>query len=140
MTKTNIKLNGVEIRISANCKGVANPWGDNLQHYEFNVTISANGERTSFKYYDSFANWQKGITELSGSNLLNCLDCFLSDASCYDSTQDFVEFCNEFGYESISQYKQAMKAFNGCKRHYNAAIRLFGSDWYDVANALREEI
>ena len=104
MTKTNITLNGVNVTISANCKGTTNAFDDGLQHYKFVVTIRTNEGTTRFYYYDSFANWQKGTTELSENDLLNAFDCFLSDASCYDGATDFEDFCNNFGYTSMNQY------------------------------------
>lgn len=136
MTKTNIILNGENVTISATCKGTANAFGDNLQHYKFYVTIRTSNETAHFYFYYSFANWQKGITELSEDELLNALDCFLSDASCYDGATDFEDFCKEFGYTDISQYKTALRAYNGCKRHYNAVLRLFGENWYIIYNEL----
>jgi hypothetical protein len=141
MTKINVVLNGVNVTISANCQeSVSNVWHDGYNHFKFLVSISANGEKTRFNFFDSFANWQKNKTELAKDDLLNALDCFFSDASCYDGAKDFDDFCSEFGYTEMKQYKQALKSFNGCKRHYNAVLRLFGSDWYEVANALREKI
>ena len=70
MTKTNIILNGENVTISATCKGTANAFGDNLQHYKFYVTIRTSNETAHFYFYYSFANWQKGITELSEDELL----------------------------------------------------------------------
>ena len=59
--------------------------------------------------------------------------CILSDADCYNYSRDFRDFCNEFGYEEYKEdrygnYKEnteAKKAFNACKKSYEAINRLF---------------
>ena len=139
MTKFN--FSNVQISMSANCKGsVYNVWGDKMTHYKFIVTIrTANGKGT-FSFYDSFANYQKGITELDADELQNALDCYLSDAMAYENTQSFDEFCNEFGYDPYEDTQRAKKAFNGCKRQYTNAIRLFGDvdTICNVLNAMHE--
>lgn len=137
---THFNFNGTEIKVSASFKGeVSNVWGDGMKHFKFIITIVANDKKTSFTYYDSFANWQKNKQSLESGDLKSALDCFFSDASCYENATDLADFLCEFGYgDSAESLRKGIKAFEGCKRHYQSVVRVFGSDWYDIANAINE--
>lgn len=138
--KTVFNLNGVEFGMSSRFMGcVSNVWkGDRNSHNKFVITITAAGGRTSFTFYGSAADCWAGVTELDESGLKGALECFLSDASCYDCARDFEDFCSELGYDRIEDYKQARAAYNGCKRHSAAASRVFGSDTSLIWDALTE--
>lgn len=137
MTKFN--FNGTEVKMSAKyVDSIYNVWGDKQWHNKFIVTIRTANGKTSFSFFDSTYNYNAGKTEIEGDDLKGCLDCFLSDASCYDCSRDFEDFCNELGYTSMSDYKRAKSAYNGCKKHYESAVRLFGADYYEIANAINE--
>ena len=137
MTKFN--FNGTEIFVNATfVESVNNVWGDNQWHNKFHVTMRTANGKTAFTFYDSTHNYNAGKYELNADDLKGCIDCYLSDASCYDCSRDFEDFCNEMGYTSMSDYKRAKFAFNGCKRHYEGAIRLFGAEYYEIANAINE--
>ena len=136
---TRFNFAGFEVVVNATFKeSVFNVWGDKMTHNKFVVTIRTNAGNTRFTFYDSFANYQQGKTEPDTEDLKEMLECYLMDASCYDCSRDFVDFCNEMGYSSMNDYHKAKKAFEGCKRHYEGAKRLFGENWYDVANAINE--
>ena len=136
---THFNFAGFEVVVNATFKeSVHNVWGDNMTHNKFVVTIRTDAGMARFTFYDSFANYQQGKTEPNAEDLKGMLECYLSDASCYDCSRDFVDFCNEFGYTSMNDYHKAKKAFEGCKRHYEGAKRLFGEKWYNVANAINE--
>ena len=138
--KTNFNINGISFSMRANFQDeVFNVWGDKMNHYKFVVTIRTENGLARFNYYDSFANWQNGKTELNAEDLKGALDCFLSDGSCFASCIDFEDFCSNMGYTSLKDYKKAMMAYNGCKRHHNAACRIFGENYTDILNALYDE-
>ena len=137
--KTTFNFSGLEIIMNAACKGAKrNVWdNDNMTHFRFIVTISVNGEKVSFTYYDSFANWQKNITKLDADALKTALDCFLSDAMCYENARDFQDFCADFGYDPFEDRAKAMNVFRGCEKHFNNALRLFG-DVDTICNVINE--
>lgn len=62
---------------------------------------------------------------------VNILYCVLSDANCYEYTQDLKDFCLEFGYNEPDEfgYKSKMtdgrKAFNACKRAHKRLNEIF---------------
>ena len=129
-------FNGTTVRMSAYNQGtVYNVWGDRLNHYKYIVTVKTDSQKTSFTFHDSHKNWRDNVNELDDEGLKNALYCFLSDASCYDACKDFHDFCTEFGYSSIEDYGKAKRAFDGCKRHSEAANRLF-ADFYTILDEL----
>lgn len=138
---TKFNFNGIEISMSANFKGgVYNVWGDKMWHNKYIVTIRTTKGKTTFTYYDSYHNYSNGVCELKSDDLKSSLDCFLSDSLSYENTTDFFDFCKEFGYDDIEDYGKAKKAYNGCKRSYNSAIRIFGDidTICNVLNAINE--
>lgn len=62
---------------------------------------------------------------------MDILHCFLSDANCYEYTQNLKNFCLEFGYTERDEFgeqprmKDGLKAYNACKRAYEALNRIF---------------
>lgn len=136
--KTSFNINGINFAMSAKYMGiVSNIWdGDKNSHNSFYVTITTDKGRTSFKFYDSFANYAKGVTELDDEALKGAFECFLSDGTCYSGSLDFGDFCAEFGYNDMRQYKKALNVWNSCKRHHLAAVRLFGENYGELLNAL----
>ena len=131
--------NGQEFTMSATFKGNQyGVFGDRMTRPAFVVTIKTDSDRTRFNYYASYNDFCKGVTSLDRDGLRNALECFLSDALCYDNTRDFSDFCADLGYD-ISQYKRARAAWNGCKRHHEAAARVLGSDYAEIINEINEE-
>jgi hypothetical protein len=62
------------------------------------------------------------------------LYCFLSDATAAENS--FEDFCNEFGYDTDS--RNAEKTYRACVKANSKAIRLFGSELWEVMNAVNE--
>lgn len=59
------------------------------------------------------------------------LDCIVMDAVSYYNSNDFRDFCDEFGWEideDEEAKKKARKAYNGCERAYRNLNRVFGRD------------
>ena len=136
--KTLFSYNGIEFTMSARNLGeVFNVWGDKGTRYKYSVTICTQNGRTSFSYYDSINNYNNGITELDTDDLRRALECFLSDGMSYDCAYNFIEFCDELGYDTDS--RRALRVYNGCRRHHNAAVRVFGSDYAEIYNEIQEE-
>lgn len=134
--KTSFNINGINFAMSAKYMGEKYDFsqsGRNVTHNVFLVSISSGSEKSSFRFYDSFANWQKGVTELDDEALRGALNCFLSDGTCYSGCTGFEDFCKNFCYDDC---KKALRAYNGCKRHHLAAVRLFGENYGELLNAL----
>lgn len=55
-------------------------------------------------------------------NLESCLICLFLDASAYENSRGFLDFCDEFGYKDE---KRAIKNYKACKKTYEALHRLF---------------
>ena len=85
---------------------------DTNWHNKFRVTVSKNGTRRSFNFYDSAHNCEQGIDALDNDALKHALYSFLSDALAGE--QDFIEFCDEFGYDWDSL--SAHRIWKACQR------------------------
>lgn len=133
-------LNNSEFSVSATfVENKFNAFGDNMTHPRFVVTITTDGgDRARFNYYASYNDYTKGKKDLDRNDILNAVECFLLDALSYDNSRDILDFCAEFGYDIYEDRKRARKAFEGCKKHYEAAVRLFGDEYTDILNAIQE--
>lgn len=94
-----------------------------LEHYKFLVTCKYNGDKFSFVFNDSFANWQAQKTQIDKDGLLDALECHFADACCYEADE-----LNDMNKRQIA----------GCKRAYEHVKDMFGAKWYKVADALNE--
>lgn len=132
-----VKLNGQNVRLSAKLvnEGVSFPNDKTSKtlHNKFSVSITTERGRTSFMFFDSMSAYQQGKTELSDSDLLGALDCFLMD-SCAGA-DSFEEFCSQFGYDTDS--RNAERIYKACVNSRIKAERIFTS-LYDTANELNE--
>ena len=146
-TKNNIKsttkvffYDGIMFKMSATFKGnTSEAFGDGLIHPKFVVTISTDKGTTRFNYFASHNDYKKGLQELNRAEMKNALYCFLSDGLYYEDTPEFMDFCNMFGYSSITDYPKARKAFEGCKRHHLSAVRVFGSNYCNIVDIINNE-
>jgi hypothetical protein len=132
MNKATFNLNDAPVVISARLIGETTEMLNGL-HYAYSVTVKHNGEKCSFKYHTSINDFAQGKDEMSESDLLNALDCLISDAIAGE--MDFYNFCNEFGYDFDS--RKAEKVWKACKGATKKASRLF-SDLYQTADQVRE--
>ncbi len=136
--RTSFSYNGLEISMSSrNTGAVANVFGDKGLRYKYNVTVKTANGQTRFTFYDSIHNYNAGISELDHDRLKNALSCFLSDGMSYDCSYNFIDFCQELGYDSDS--RRAMTVYNACKRHHLAAVRVFGPEYAEIYNQINEE-
>ena len=141
MSKFNFIFNGIGVDATATFKGNTNTaFGDGMMHPKFYVYLKTSSDRTRFTFHGSYYDYKNGVQELNEKEMLEAIDCFFSDALAYDNARSFEDFCEEFGYTEISQYKQAKKAYDGCKRSHDAAIRLFGDYYYEALDEVREQM
>ena len=97
-------------------------------HTLFKCKIKVDGLQYTFPYQCN--------TKHMMPNLVNCLDCLLMDASCYEQSHDVVDFCSEFGYTGA----EGIKAYKACKKTYKALNRLFTDEEIgELTQELEEE-
>lgn len=59
---------------------------------------------------------------------MDILNCVLMDANCYECTQNFSDFCSEFGYDEYEDRAKANRAYKGCKRAYERLNEMFTNE------------
>jgi hypothetical protein len=71
------------------------------------------------------SNWRKCVVwpEPEARDLISCLAL---DASCIDNGETFIEFAREMGYESLAQYEEARKCYDGCHEALRDLRTLYG--------------
>ena len=89
---------------------------------EYRVYLSYNGKKCSLSYHDNYLN------KVEKSNVIYCL---LMDAMAYESSMNFDDFCNEFGY-STGSITDTLKAYKGCKKNYDKVHRLFSESEIEI--------
>ena len=148
--RTTIELSGVKISISARFVEFDKPnWDDKEWHPHFRITVRSDRTQIhdllkprshTYDYWGSRHDYTYNKQELDERDLLECLSMLFADASAYDCNRDFVDFCNEFGYEKMSDYEHANRAYKGCEQAHKACERLFGRFYGSVHNDLEEYI
>ena len=138
-----LRVLGKEFEITAKhtgeIKGFPNS-DDNMMHNVFKIAVKrefGDGAITkSFKFYDSYANWEKGKTTMDLMDMLLAFKSFLEDA--WAGSMDFEDFCSEYGYNNDS--RRAEKIYNECKKQLEKIMDLgiFESELADLINALNE--
>lgn len=96
--------------------------------YNFSIITKKGAYHAIFT--DSINNHNNNIPV----NLDDILYSWIVDADCFESSQDFDDFCLQFGYDfkNYDEYdgkyrigkQQAEKAWRGCKQAYNKMIEL----------------
>ena len=89
---------------------------------EYRIYLSYNGKKCSFSYHDNYLN------KVEKSNVIYCL---LMDSMAYENSENFDDFCNEFGYMA-SLINATLKAYKGCKRNYDKVHRLFSETEIEI--------
>ena len=96
------------INVSARMKGECNGTQMfNLKHYKYTLRIWSEHGEMNVIFHDSFYNWSKRIKKLDRGELLNALDCILSDISIY--LNDEIKWC----YDD-EDWKLMKRAEKGC--------------------------
>ena len=131
-----MKIRGFKVKAKYQRKVEGFPFDskDKYPHNKFRVTVSREGTRRSFDFYDSYHNYEQGITELDNDSLKHALYSFLSDALA--GKQDFIEFCDEFGYDWDSL--SAHRAWQACQKSAQKVdgFNMTEEDLIDHLNAL----
>ena len=80
----------------------------------YRITLTHNGKKCSFIFNDNYLN---------ESNKNNFVYCLLSDSGCYESSKNYDDFCNMFGYDNNSI--KALNIYKACKKQNEKVKRLF---------------
>ena len=125
--KTSIELpSGVKISISARFIDFTKPsWDKSEWHPQWKITLRSELGRYTYDYWGIRNDFPNNKQEMSECDLLESVCCLFADACLWDANREFEEFCLSAGFEKMSDYVDARKCFNGCKRAYTATKRLF---------------
>lgn len=80
----------------------------------YRITLTYNGKKCSFTFNDNYLN---------KSTIEDFIYCLLSDSDCYESSKNFDDFCNMFGYDNNSI--KALNIYKACKKQNDKVKRLF---------------
>jgi hypothetical protein len=94
------------------------------------VTLRNGTKRMTFPFYVG-----------SGHNgaepkINDVMDCLLSDASGYENSRDFEEWCSEYGYDTDS--RKAEKIYKACEKEFEKLKNFLGDDFETFMCAERE--
>ena len=78
------------------------------------ITLTYNNKRISFHYHDNYFN---------KSSLKDFLYALIMDSEAYSGSYNFIDFCNNYGYDSDSI--KSLKIYNACKKQYDRFNKLF---------------
>lgn len=138
--KTELKYKNLLISSKLVNSGVKFPNNktNNSLHNQFYVTVKNMEDEsvTGFDFYGSTHDYNNGVTEIKGEDLLQAFECFISDAMTGD--QEFNDFCDEFGYDNDS--RAAEKIHKECMKSLSKAQSILKEDIHEFYNELNETI
>ena len=83
----------------------------------YRITITRNKKRISFIYHDNYLN---------KSNDKDFLYSLLLDSQAYTTSYNFIDFANNYGYDSDSI--KTLNIYKACKKQHDRLIKLFNDD------------
>ena len=141
--KVKTDLNGEDITLSYKITGYDSPpssdskRGENVNNYRVSIArkceSGAGAKKTSFMFYGSINDYQKGKEKMTLFDLLWAFECFLEDGRYVKD--GFDEFCDELGYDKDSL--KAYRTFKACERAEKKADKL-NIDAEAIISELRE--
>ena len=107
----------------------------NNWHYIFTLRIWTDKGEMRCSYHDSTYNYCKHVKKLEREELLNALDCILSDISMY--LNDEIKGC----YDEYEEAAELRRVERGCQSEYERFQSIIGDvDIWDVIEFLTEYI
>ncbi len=108
MISTTIKINDIEMQVTANIGTPKKQWGKT--RYKHIVTVRRKEyPPQKFDFFSSEIDYVGDKNRLDDVGLKGALECFVSDAIAGEL--DIDEFHSEFGYEKVSE---SLKVHKGC--------------------------
>ena len=155
MSKTNpeethvnyISPDGIRFLITSKITGIiaGDPWGGkswdrkptNEHHVKFRITIKnmdSSARAVSFPFYDSIANYQKGVFELTSGSILSAFLAIIGDGSYGGMSKE--DICDEFGYDCFEQKAIVTRVHKGLQsaREKLESIGVSEDDMYAILN------
>lgn len=138
-TNTSFWLNKEQVKVESELLDIGVPFPNSdgkLLHNKFKITLHTKGGKESFEFYGSNMEHQKKKHHLGKDDVLQVVDCLLSDAMA--GNDSFDEFCSEFAYDNDSRKAEAI--YKACGVSTGKIAYLFpDADVYDLANEMREK-
>ena len=134
MEKTIFK--GYAITVSDEDGDVSKAKWDNARKH-WRVTVKKDGKQVSYNYYGG---------SMAKVSPLDAFYGYMSDGIAYMGANDFIDFCDEFGYTAYDEYgrydKRTKEVFHACEKIYFKLRKFIGTDdeIIELSNALDEEI
>jgi hypothetical protein len=94
---------------------------------QYTVTLKFKGRQLTTPFFTGLG-WD---TE---PNQLDVLSSLLSDASCYENSSSFEDFCSDLGYNSDS--RKAEKIYQACEKNAKKLKQFLGDDHEAISNEL----
>lgn len=140
-----IKINGnnnekIKVSIEHSCTKES-PWGDGCdynKHNKVKVVNCTTHKRCSFDYWGSVVE----PNQESVRGAVNAISCYALDASAFNSSCSFEDFCSEFGYDIEFDSRKAKKAYKGCEKADKDLSRVVGdyNFLYELENFSFDEL
>lgn len=116
-------------------------WGDGCDSYKHNrvqVENLTTRKRCSFDYWGSVVE----PNQESKEGAVNAISCYALDASAFNCSRSFEDFCSEFGYDIEFDLRKAKKAYKGCEKADKDLSRVVGDyDFlYELENFSFDEL
>lgn len=95
-------------------------------------------QRNNVKYYTEYnASITEGNHKPKKMDILYCIN---SDANCYSCTQNFSDFCSEFGYDEYEDRARARayKAYKSCQKALEKMFELFTPEELEIIDKIFE--
>jgi hypothetical protein len=98
---------------------------------KYTVTLTRNGQRASFAFYDSIWNTESDETPTL-YDILTILNREYMDGEQNAESRDLAGFIDDFGYTDIEDYPEAKAAYYEQIRHYKAFRKVLNSKEVEV--------
>ncbi len=102
------RINEINVFISDRDRDVSGAWDGAFWHWT--VEFDREGKHFTVPYYGG-----KAVEEITEEEVLaNCLQ----EALAFIQSDDFEDFCNEFGYDAYDEYKKSKEIYLACMKMY----------------------
>lgn len=117
-----IHVEGIgDINVSATMRGETTCKMFEMKHFAYNLRIWSEHGKMTVTYHDSAYNYSKNVRKLGKEELMNALDCILSDISMYEN--DEIRGCYDEDETTLIR-----RVENGCKRERDKFVEVVGGE------------
>lgn len=105
------------ISVTVEHTGAKLPEGFDRYGNAWKIRFRSNGKQYTMPMFTGSA--------LGEPDVIEALNCLVMDASCYYTSSGYLDFCEEFGYDSNDD--KYRRIYDSCKRQFNNLERLVGT-------------